>query len=454
MQEVSDTDGKTYTVQYLERAVFELHPEFAGTENEVLLQLLGAFLHTRKYPQGASGQVASTDNPYKDTETGKSIGGRFRTYYENNGGLRQQGRPLSEEFTETSELDGKTYIVQYFERSVFELHPENQPPFDVLLSQLGTFRLKDRQSVVSQPTPAPTDVIPPPTTTIPSPTAQPVVQPPPVNAQFLGVVSDPNNPMVKPVGLAIDARDNLYVLSAGGSDPTAKVFEFSPEGQLIRKWPAPIEISSGFNAEIFGDLDIDSQGNVYVAQAGGITIEKYDNNGNHLQTIGSRGNGDGQFTRTISAAVDTQGNIYAVDDKRTTVQKFNSSGQFLLKTTQVHNNTGYATVDAQGNVYVAEYSTAQVEKFNSDLQIIAKWSGGLSLPFGIDVDKAGNVYVVNDQSATVVKFDPEGTPVGIWGTQGSGPGQFNDLYDVTVDSQGNIYIADGGNHNVQKFRLP
>ncbi len=40
-QEVSTTDGKPYTVQYFERARFELHPEYAGTPNEVLLGLLG-----------------------------------------------------------------------------------------------------------------------------------------------------------------------------------------------------------------------------------------------------------------------------------------------------------------------------------------------------------------------------------------------------------------------------
>jgi hypothetical protein len=34
-------DGKTYTVQYFERARIELHPEFAGTPNEALLGLLG-----------------------------------------------------------------------------------------------------------------------------------------------------------------------------------------------------------------------------------------------------------------------------------------------------------------------------------------------------------------------------------------------------------------------------
>src|SRR5205807_1418890 len=41
LAEVSPTDGKTYTVQYFERARFEYHPEYAGTPHEVLLGLLG-----------------------------------------------------------------------------------------------------------------------------------------------------------------------------------------------------------------------------------------------------------------------------------------------------------------------------------------------------------------------------------------------------------------------------
>jgi hypothetical protein len=41
-QEVSLTDGKTYTTQYFERARFEYHPENAGTPYEVLQGLLGS----------------------------------------------------------------------------------------------------------------------------------------------------------------------------------------------------------------------------------------------------------------------------------------------------------------------------------------------------------------------------------------------------------------------------
>jgi spore germination protein len=39
--ERSATDGQTYTVQYMERARFEYHPEYTGTDAEVLLGLLG-----------------------------------------------------------------------------------------------------------------------------------------------------------------------------------------------------------------------------------------------------------------------------------------------------------------------------------------------------------------------------------------------------------------------------
>jgi plastocyanin/methionine-rich copper-binding protein CopC len=140
MQEKSDTDGKTYTVQYFERAVFEAHPENPAP-NDVLLSLLGNFLYNQKYPNGAPNQKPNnTAGSVVFKETGKRVGGKFLAYWNSHGGLAQQGYPISDEFQERSDLDGKTYTVQYFERAVFELHPENQPPYDVLLSQLGTFR--------------------------------------------------------------------------------------------------------------------------------------------------------------------------------------------------------------------------------------------------------------------------------------------------------------------------
>jgi len=181
MQERSDTDGKTYAVQYFERAVFELHPE-NKSPNDVLLSLLGVFLYKQKYPNGAPNQTPNNQAGSRlFQETGKRVGGVFLDYWTNHGGLAQQGLPISDEFNEVSDLDGKTYKVQYFERAVFESHPENQVPYDVLLSQLGTFRYRDNY-LQPAPTAAPPTVAPPPPPSSPEPSAPPsndgIPQPP------------------------------------------------------------------------------------------------------------------------------------------------------------------------------------------------------------------------------------------------------------------------------------
>jgi phosphate transport system substrate-binding protein len=149
MQEKSAINGKTYTVQYFERAVFEAHPE-NQPPYDVLLQLLGVTFYKDRYGSaGAPNQTVSTTNAVAFPQTGHSLGGDFRTYWDSHGGLAQQGYPISDEFQEKNQTDGKTYTVQYFERAVFEAHPENQPPNNVLLSLLGTFTWNEKQTVVA-----------------------------------------------------------------------------------------------------------------------------------------------------------------------------------------------------------------------------------------------------------------------------------------------------------------
>jgi micrococcal nuclease len=87
------------------------------------------------------------------------VGGKFLAYWKSHGGLAQQGLPISDEFQETSDLNGQVYRVQYFERAVFEYHAEIPAPNDVLLSQLGTFRYRQLYQGANprtlQPTTAP-----------------------------------------------------------------------------------------------------------------------------------------------------------------------------------------------------------------------------------------------------------------------------------------------------------
>jgi hypothetical protein len=140
LQEPSDLDGKIYAVQYFERTVFELHPQ-NQPPYDVLLQLLGNFRYRELYPNsgGAPNQYENNESgAVTFQQTGKVLGGEFLEYWTQHGGLLQYGYPVSNEFQEISPVDGHSHKVQYFERAEFEYHPENVPPYEVLLTQLGT----------------------------------------------------------------------------------------------------------------------------------------------------------------------------------------------------------------------------------------------------------------------------------------------------------------------------
>ena len=77
-------------------------------------------------------------------ETGQCISGRFRTYWEQNGGLAVFGFPTTPAANEVNRDTGKTYLTQWFERNRFELHTENPAPYDVLLGRLGDDRLRQQ----------------------------------------------------------------------------------------------------------------------------------------------------------------------------------------------------------------------------------------------------------------------------------------------------------------------
>ena len=70
------------------------------------------------------------------------VEGRFRSYWEQNGGLPVFGFPITSSRPEVNRDTGQSYITQHFERNRFELHPENQAPYDVLLGRLGDDRLR------------------------------------------------------------------------------------------------------------------------------------------------------------------------------------------------------------------------------------------------------------------------------------------------------------------------
>ncbi len=239
LTEVSETNGKQYAVQYFERAVFELHPENAPPYN-ILLSLLGTFEYQRKYPNGAPNQQAnSSAGSVLFAATGKRLGGRFLEYWNANGKLAQQGYAISDEFMEKSELDGKTYRVQYFERAVFEMHPENKPPFDVLLSQLGTFRYRTKYGAISTP-----GLIPPTTAATSVATRPPVpTNPPPVPTPTQhsgGVCGTPYDPFGEDrdcSDFATHEQAQCFFIAAGGPANDPHMLDGDHDGQACETLP-------------------------------------------------------------------------------------------------------------------------------------------------------------------------------------------------------------------------
>jgi polysaccharide biosynthesis protein PslG len=78
--------------------------------------------------------------------TGSCIDERFRTYWEQNGGLAVFGYPITAPITGPTEVAGPQRLNQWFERAHFELHPEQAgTPYEIQLSLLGRQATLGRQ---------------------------------------------------------------------------------------------------------------------------------------------------------------------------------------------------------------------------------------------------------------------------------------------------------------------
>jgi DNA-binding beta-propeller fold protein YncE len=117
-----------------------------------------------------------------------------------------------------------------------------------------------------------------------------------------------------PRGIATDAQGNVYVTSFGsqsvGSDWISK---FTADGQFLRRW-------GGFNSQpIPGTLhgpigiDIDSAGNVYVADHFNYRMQKFSANGDFLAAWGVRGAGPNEFIAVNDLAVDDRDDVFVID---------------------------------------------------------------------------------------------------------------------------------------------
>ena len=160
-------DGRV--AQYFERARFEL--DVRGNVAVVSLGLIG-----REYLSSRGLGFPRVANPNQRgvryfPETGHTLRGAFRSFWESRGGLEIFGFPLSEEETQQLE-DGRNYTVQYFERARFEL-VGSQVRLGLLGSALAPCQLRPGLPVTAPPSGPvaegdPKSCAPPPPTYLPS----------------------------------------------------------------------------------------------------------------------------------------------------------------------------------------------------------------------------------------------------------------------------------------------
>ena len=257
---------------------------------------------------------------------------------------------------------------------------------------------------------------------------------------------------------------------------------------------------------------VDATGNIYIAEWGRHRIRKVDTLG-VIHTIAGSGesgfSGDGgpatsaMLAFPLGVAVDAVGNVYIADalnhrirriDILGVIETIAGSGDGVSEenfTGDYGGDSGPATgallarpgdiaVDDMGNVYIADAFNHRIRKVDASgiIDTIAgtgeRGFGGdggpatsalLAFPQGVATDGAGNLYIADAGNNRIRKVDSTGTITTIAGTGGigfDGRGFGGDGGSATsallaspggvaLDSAGNLYIADTGNHRIRKL---
>ena len=101
----------------------------------------------------------------------------------------------------------------------------------------------------------------------------------------------------------------------------------------------------------------------------------------------------------------------------------------------------------KGSPFTIMIVNLSVQKPGTPIKTIS----GLKWPLGVAVNKKGEILVAESGRHCISIFSPTGEKLRSFGSQGSGPGQFNGPQGVTAGDDGNILVADAMNHRIQKF---
>ncbi len=214
-------------------------------------------------------------------------------------------------------------------------------------------------------------------------------------------------------------------------------------------------------------VTVGPDGSVYVADQYTHAIQVFGPDGAFRRELGAIARGGAGLTSVGAVAVAPDGSVY-VADGTDRIFRFGADGTVLDSWGQTGSQTGQfrfgagggnasgaggGIAVAGGNVYVADTRNDRIQRFSADgsdgTVIVAR--GRLSRPQGIAV-RGSRLIVADDVHHRLAVFDTGGRFIG---AVGSGPGprprQLRNPYDVAVDAQGRLYVADNSNHRVVRY---
>ena len=136
---------------------------------------------------------------------------------------------------------------------------------------------------------------------------------------------------------------------------------------------------------------------LYMSDFGAGKIEKYD-----LSTGADLGAFATGLNTATGLAFDSAGNLYAANSGSSTIEKFTSGGVgSVFARTGLNLPMGLA-FDSAGNLYAANRGNNTIEKFTPGGTASVFARTGLSSPYGLAFDSAGNLFVANEQNNTIL----------------------------------------------------